>query len=334
MKVQAFPDAERCRRIGEILGKLRIRNIFYERPFLKEIDDIELKYSMLFNAVAICHQTRNLACIPENLFGWDYLEGVFLSLAKTRSWLLFPDEVVARSTIEVSDALLSAFSCKRCSKESTLDRIEERSRLSIGLNQFVKHSYGALFSEIVKNSGGYLRNNGNGFYEILASTEAFSDPKLKKASFLFKLLMEAGLTDASDPENYIPVMDYHMQRVLLRMGCIEFSDSSMLDKLRSKIPASTDEPVRSACIDALKLMTNVSGHAPWVMNDFFWPLGRSCCNETTLCKDRMCSKSPCTFFTITDTGDHTNCIFEPACKGAGDERYRTLWEPLVETHYY
>lgn len=334
MEVKAFLDAERCRRIGEILGRLRIRKNFYERPFLKGIDDTELKYSMLFNAVAICHQTRNLACIPQNLYGWDYLEDGFLSLAKTRSWLLFPDEVVAHSQTEIAEALLSAFSCTGSRSDSTLDRIEERSRLYIGLNHFVKYSYGGLFSGIVKNSGGYLRNNSKGFYEILASTEAFSDPQLKKASFLFKLLMDAGLTDARDPENYIPVMDYHMQRVLLRMGCIEFSDSSMLFKLSGKIQASSDEPVRSACIAALKLMSTVSGHGPWVMNDFFWPLGRSCCNETTLCKDRLCSKSPCTFFTVSDTEDHTNCIFEPACKGAGDERYRRLWEPAVETHYY
>jgi hypothetical protein len=92
--------------------------------------------------------------------------------------------------------------------------------------------------------------------------------------------------------------------------------------------------VRKACIDAVKIIADISEHEIIKINDFFWSLGRSCCKESTLCIDHKCIKDPCTFYEMVDIPSHENCIFEETCLGSKDGKYRNLWEPMIETHYY
>ncbi len=125
-----------------------------------------------------------------------------------------------------------------------------------------------------------------------------------------------------------------MQRVLLRFGCLEIHNAKLMNDLQGKVQLSSDEPVREACIESMKIIAGHCHHELLKMNDFFWTLGRSCCNETTLCTTGQCSKNPCTFFTLVDIPSHTTCVFQDSCKGFGDENYRKLWEPMVQTHYY
>ncbi|MEZ5195634.1 MAG: hypothetical protein R2764_04335 [Bacteroidales bacterium] len=146
--------------------------------------------------------------------------------------------------------------------------------------------------------------------------------------------MDAGIIRIKDPENAIPIMDYHMQRVLLRMGCAEVLDSGLKNKLMNREHLDSDSEVRKACIEAVRVISKESGHPIMKINDFFWSLGRSCCNETTLCNDRMCIKEPCTFNLMVEIDSHEKCTFETSCKGAQDNSYRSLWEPIIKTHYY
>jgi len=124
-----------------------------------------------------------------------------------------------------------------------------------------------------------------------------------------------------------------MQRILLRFGCLILNDRLKIE-LSQKTLMNSDTEVREACIEAMRIIAEVSGHSIFVLNDFFWPLGRSCCNETTLCTDSACMKSPCTFFEMVKLTDHTHCVFEKICKGSKEKSFRNLWEPNVSTHYY
>jgi hypothetical protein len=87
-------------------------------------------------------------------------------------------------------------------------------------------------------------------------------------------------------------------------------------------------------IDAFSLIAVTSGKLVTKMNDYFWSLGRSCCNNTTRCHDHFCEKSPCALAQIINTGDHRHCIFEGECHGAISAEYRNLWQPVVYTHFY
>lgn len=324
----------KSRAVGEILKGYKIRDKFFDRLFLKNNFTDEQRLSMLFNAVAICHQTRNLYSPSHNLYGWDYIEKAFTDLAENNNPLLCPDIVMKLSPGELQNRLLCIFSDTGDARNSSLDNIEERAKLYFSINKLIINKYQGLFSEFLSSTGNLLFNNGKGFCELLAESNAFSDPQYKKSSFLLKLLIDAGLYQFKDKQNYIPIVDYHMQRVLLRLGCVEVNDLEYDFKLKNNIPIETDMPVRLACIDAFNTISKISGLEVWVMNDIFWPLGRSCCNEITLCTDKRCSKNPCTFDLMIEATQHNQCIFEGVCQGYLSGLPKEYNEPNVETHYY
>lgn len=327
-------NSDLCKSVGLIIKNLKIRVTFRQRPFLTAGHNEETRLSMLFNAVAICHQTRNLYSPGHHLYGWDYIEFVFSELANNKSPLLIPEFVSGLSSNDLEVMLLRAFSDNGNSAESTLDNIEERACLYLDLNKHILKFYFGSYRDLLTQSNHLLLNSGSGFYELLQYTDAFSDPMRKKSSFLGKLLFDANLYTVEDEANYVPIVDYHMQRVLLRIGCIEVNDPELDIKLKNKKILDTDQPVREACIEAFRIISEVSGHKLWDMNDFFWPMGRSCCNETTLCQSKVCIKNPCTFHVMIESGMHNRCIFDEVCSGFLSGTPAAYFEPMVKTHYY
>jgi hypothetical protein len=327
-------DQGQCRHVAEIIQPLHLRKEFYRRGYLNVEASPETRFSMHFFAVIICHQTHNLYHPGLRISGWDFIEHVFTGLAKNRNPLLNPDFLANTETTEIASLLARAFSHSPDPAVCSLDRLQERARLMKISSQELADGFSGKVSCLFEKSGNRLINQGRGIYEQLRLMEAFADPQQKKSTFLIKLLMEDGLLAIDDPENFIPIMDYHMQRVLLRLGCVEITDPNLQNSLLNREPLETDEPVRHFCIEAFKIIAEKSGHPVTKMNDFFWSLGRSCCHETTLCHDRVCSKSPCTFTQIVNIANHSNCIFAEICRGAAHESHRKLWQPVVDTHYY
>ncbi len=321
-------------KIGRLVEKLTIRKDFFDRPFLMNDFPIEQKLSLIFNAVAICHQTRNLHSQKKNLFGWDYIEDVFVNMALADSHLLNPRFVAQMGSADLQNELRGAFSDTGKASDSTLDTVDERARLYKDINQMVVDKFEGSFFNLLDKSKHKLINHNSGFYELLAESEAFADPQRKKSSFLFKLLYDAELFYAEDEASFVPIVDYHMQRVLLRLGCVEVLDKSLNLSLQNRLPLDSDLPVRQACSDAFRIIAETSGMKIWAMNDVFWPLGRSCCNEITLCSDHKCSKKPCTFEQMIKLENHVQCFFSDACQAYHLGRPKNYYEPNVTTHYY
>ncbi len=324
---------ERCRQVAGLIEPLKMKSAFYSRPYLNVDADRETRFRMHFFAVAICHQTHNLHHRDLNLYGWDYIEHVFVDLAKSQSGLLDPDFLLHNDLPDIAHELASAFSATGKPADTTLDRLEERARLMRDAASHLVNTYDGQVERMFSKAHNLLRGQ-YGLYLLLPEFEAFGDPQQKKSTFLIKLLEEDGLIKIEDPQHFIPIMDYHMQRVLLRLGCVEILDQDYRGKITGRKTQITDEPVRGFCIDAFKIIAEESGHPITKMNDFFWSLGRSCCHETTLCADKVCSKNPCTFAEIIEIADHSRCVFQDICPGATDPAYRALWQPVVETHYY
>jgi hypothetical protein len=327
-------DIQTCRKTAELIKDLRLRDDFYDRPFLKVSAPAEIRFRGYFYAVAICHQTYHLQQRQLNLFGWDYLEYEFTRLMKEQAGILMPGAVASMSAGDLRQQLASLFSPDGIAEHSTLDRIEERAMMLSELDQFLADNFQSKLCNLVESTGERLLNEGKGFYEVCPPLTAFADPMRKKITFLLKLLQEAEMIKILDPENFIPIMDYHMQRVLMRIGCIRIVDDNLYLKLVNKSLVDNDEEIRRACIEAFSLISALSGHVVTKMNDFFWSLGRSCCNENPLCQSGHCEKEPCTFFEIVDLEEHTECQFKSVCSGYTDPKYRSLWQPMVETHYY
>ena len=324
----------KCSQIAAIIKNLRLRPEFCERKYLKVEAPRETLIRMHFFAVAICHHTYSLYHRNLDLYGWDFIEHVFAKLAKEKHPLLDTGFLAKARIKEIKTLLCQVFSTDNTSESCTLDRLEERAGLMKDAAVIITEKFADSLYGLFNKSEGLLLNNSKGLYEILPQFEAYADPQQKKSTFLIKLLIEAGLLNIHDPENFIPIMDYHMQRVLLRMGCVEIRNGDLRNKIISREQMPGDEPIRSACITAFRLIAAGSGQPVIKLNDFFWSLGRSCCNENMLCQSGTCEKSPCTFMQIVKIEDHSNCIFEIVCAGAKDESYRRLWQPVVQTHFY
>ncbi len=323
-----------CYEVAEVIKSLKLKHDFYNREYLRVDADVETRFRMNFFAVAICHQTQNLYHPRLDIYGWDFIEHVFVKLAKENSQLL-NTEFLNKSNIQTIAYNLSvAFSHTNNPVDCSLDRLDERAHLMKDAAKILVNDFNGNVSQIFVDSGSYLKNNDSGLYDLLLRFEAFVDPQQKKSTFLIKLLEESDLIKIKDPENFIPIMDYHMQRVLLRLGCVEIEDNKLRQQIYQRNVLESDEPIRSFCIEAFKIIASQSGHHITKMNDFFWSLGRSCCHETTLCHNGVCEKSPCTFVEIIEIEDHSSCIFEGVCRGEKDESYRGLWQPVVNTHFY
>lgn len=327
-------DEKQCRAIAEILRNLEVRDSFYQREFLEFDASRETKMRVYFFSAAICHQTRHLLHGPLNLWGWDYLEYGFLRMVKEHRALLNPSYVNACSKPEVEEMLAITFSPSGRQEDCTLDRMDERIQMLAEICHVLRTNYNSKVTDLIDASEGRLLNNGKGLYETMPVLEAFSDHYRKKITFFIKLATDAGILFIKDPENYIPIMDYHMQRALLRMGCVVLNDSKLFSDLTQQNPQDSDAEIRDACIRAVRFLVKETGQNTLKINDFFWSLGRSCCNKTTLCVDNSCLKSPCTFYEMVELENHESCPWDNVCRGSKEKQFRMLWEPIVNTHFY
>lgn len=329
----AVLNEEQCHKVAQAIKQLKLRKKFYSRPYLTLDVSEETRFRMHFFATAICHQTHQLYHPELKLYGWDFIEHVFIRLALADHELLKPEWLNGRGLQEIEQALKRAFAHAEKPLQSSLDRLEERARLMKNAAKLLMEKYEGQLGNLFELSGGKV-SGPKGLYRLMPEFEAFEDPQQKKSTLLIKFLEEENLIQIRDPEHFIPIMDYHMQRVLLRLGCVEITDLEYRQKILGRKPLASDEPIRGLCIEAFKIVAREAGHPVTKMNDFFWSLGRSCCNETTLCTDHVCEKNPCTFTEIVEITDHSRCVFQDFCPGAAHDDYRKLWQPVVETHYY
>jgi hypothetical protein len=327
-------NEEQCARVADVLKGLKLRESHEGRDFVSLDADRETKLRVYLLISAICHQTRSLTSRKLRVQGWQWMERVFVSLAKQGSTLLDPAHLAAISVGELSRELAALFSDDGDPAHTKLDRLEERSRFMIEAAKLLVSEYGGKVSRLVDASEGYLLHNGGGLYERLEKLEAFSDPLRKKSSLFVKLLQDAGLFKAKDAGSLVPIIDYHKQRVLLRMGCVEVVDKELKRKLLGKERIDSDDDVRAASIDAARLISRLAGTSLTDATYVLWALGRSCCRGVPLCRAGKCELEPCTLMEVVELPSHKRCVFEKACKGATDDSYASYWEPVVDTHYY
>ena len=334
MSDKVIVNNQQCELIAKRILPLRFRKDHFERPFLTFPSNKETKLRAFLFAAAICHQTHTLINKKKNLKGWSCLEDVFTLLGKENSQLLNPEFVANLSSAELSEKLKPLFADDGDPENCTLDRLEERSNFLIQISKVLLEKYAGKVENLLDLSDGFLLKNQNGLYDLLKDFEAYSDPLRKKSTVFIQLAVNANLLQLKDLESIEPVMDYHMQRLLLRTGCIEVVDEELKKSLQNKEQIPSDEDVRKASVEAIRFMGKIANKDFFEMDEILWSLGRSCCKEKTLCTDKTCNKNPCTFFSFVDIPDHNNCVFEGVCLGNNDESYRQYWQPIVDTHYY
>lgn len=316
--------------LGRVVGKLKFRDAFLKRPFITTNLPDDLRASMFYYAVGICHQTYHLANPGKNLYGWDYLEFGFLEIAKQRPELLNSQYLSKLRPETLAPQISPYFSPDGQINNCSLDRLEERCRLWVDLARFLEEKNSSFLDFLIAGNG-----DADYFYHQLKETEAYSDPLLKKTSFLMKLLEDRNLINFNDQDKLIPIMDYHMQRVLLRTGAIEVNDPELKSALQNKKAVESDLELRAVCIESMKIIAQSSGYSILKMNDIFYTMGRSCCHENPVCAPPYtCDKSPCSLSLAVEIPQKHSCIFENICAGAQSEDYRSFWQPQIVTHFY
>jgi len=328
------PNYEQCLKVAGCLRTFKFRDWFLKREFLTFEAPVETKLRTYFYSVAICHQTHKLYSKKLRIWGWEYIEHVFTLLGKNNSPFLQPGIISSIAFKDLCKRLASLFSDDGNPLNSTLDRIGERASFLAEADYILENQFQGRFENLVTLSKQFLFAGSKGLYEILEIFKAYKDPMRKKSTFMLKLMQDAKLIEIKDPQNFVPIMDYHMQRVLLRTGCVEVNGKKLAEKLRNREAVDKDTAVRKTCIEAFRIIAKESGMPVVELNDFFWSLGRSCCHENLLCQVGRCEKDPCTFARIVSHDPHTCCSLESVCLGKVSEKHRQLWQPVVETHYY
>ncbi len=113
-----------------------------------------------------------------------------------------------------------------------------------------------------------------------------------------------------DPQNWRPILDYHLMRLALRLGMVELSDNYLFQNTGRKWVNSVSEwGIRLAVYRAIGELIRKSGRSMFFVDEKMW-MGREYCPEMTV---PVCSK----------------CIFEPVCK----KRIK-LFQPVFRTTNY
>ncbi len=184
--------------------------------------------------------------------------------------------------------------------------------------------YGGSVLNLIKRSGGYLKNNATyGFIDRLRSFMAYSDPVEKKAYLLAKFLSRRGILTYVDREHSEVPVDNHLTRIALRLSFIKLPEH-LLEKMRKREQCTHDEDVviRYAVRAAFKIVSKVINVDPLVLDDLLWLFGRHCCTRknpvcVTECSGKCLSLKLCS----------SACPLFNVCPSAGSEE-------MLDEHYY
>ena len=325
---------DQIEKIGRCISTLELKESYMNRPFITFDASNAFKSNAYIFASAICHQTHALRNETKNLIGWNYIEYVFTKLAETESKLLDLSYINSLSSEELADNLKRQFPLNDDNNLSSLDKAVERADLMKNIAAIILEHGCSNSLEFLNAITTNSTQSINKLYDSLSKMSAFSDPFRKKSTLFIKLLNQSGVVSFSDLSQIQPLMDYHMQRLLLRTGCVKILDEKLAKKLKKRESLESDTEVREACIEAIKRISDVSGKSVLDLDDLFWAIGRSCCNKAILCDSGKCDKSPCTLTTIAEITNHNKCVLQDGCEGYLRNELRQYWEPAVNTDYY
>lgn len=327
-------DLNRAELIAKCIEHITFKASYLNRPFISFEADNHKKANAYLYAAAICHQTHNLKNETHNLIGWNYVEDVFRKLAESGHEMLDFQFIEKTDVSSLSNMLESLFPRNSDSDETSLEHALDRAELiKNAVSKLNKMGYKSAI-DLTNKSKGQVKSGEFALYKTLSSLRAFEDPYRKKSTLFIKLMYQSGLLKELNVNDLEPLMDYHMQRLLLRTGCVTINESDLSVKLKKRQQIESDDEVRSKCIDAIRKISESSGVSLLDLDDIFWAIGRSCCNQHILCTSGKCDKTPCTVTTIVDIPHQHKCMLKNGCKGFVDPSLRDFWEPQVKTDFY
>lgn len=190
--------------------------------------------------------------------------------------------------------------------------LEERLKLANDYGDKMEKGGFKSTTEFLEISEGYLINDGHGLFEILDNFKAYGEDPLRKKSNLLRVILEnrpEKLLEVKDPENKGPMIDYHIQRIMLRTGMIGAGDYEEIIKERRWIDKKVHDKIRETCHKAFMELVKKSGKSIAGVDYMLFSARRYCPEMET----PSCSK----------------CSFNSIC-----EKRIELFQPVFRTTYY
>ena len=337
MNIKVRVDAEKCRELGLKLKPIHVLPDPYIRS-ARTVVEKRREAEFWFYVIAVCQATRTLQGYIDGkwLRGGDYLLA-----ACRRRFDSDQDFFTANGMRSIEgDELRALLSDDGNPDHSTIDRVAERVGLLRNCARILLKRFNGDIMMIYNVSEGYLiRKDGKGLLNLLKNFRAYSDPVEKKSFLLLLYLNESEIWKMKDLESLKIAVDYHVMRIALRAGLVKVIDDALAYRLkqRKRIKQSEDCEVRKAVREACSILSKCSGHTAFQLDTMLWNIGRSCCfyEHDPICGSRICHKrEKCSFIKATNYLCHGKCIFDGACLGSREERYRRLWETNIYTEYY
>jgi len=320
-------DKEKVEKLSEFLKNFNFSfNLLPGIDKAKDLDDAREKLTLLFYIDAICHQTQNFYGEIDGKFykGWDYLLHSFLKEFESDKSFI---DVKRMKKIKGEDLKRILF--------GSGDRYYERAYLLRNCAFILDRDFNGDIFEIYRTSEGYIkRDDGKGILELFRKFKAYSDPLGKKTFLFLNIAKKVGFWEIKDPENLWTPVDYHLERVSLRIGIVKVDEieKNMLIKGK-RVSQKFDLNLRKKIGDGVKEISNISKVGVEKLDQIFWSLGRSICLKGgPMCEGIMDDDN--TFTKITGISIKNGCPFRNLCEAYKNPHLKLLKESNLYTIYY
>lgn len=145
------------------------------------------------------------------------------------------------------------------------------------------------------------------FLDRAGAIPGYREDRLHKKLMLLAAILEnrpEHFLRVTDPEAYGPIVDYHIQRSVLRTGMVRIAPGELHEKLvrRERVEAGEERDIRDAAFEAITRLVKESGLSVAAV-DYFLFLNRKRCPEMT---DPDCAACP-----VDPICAHEKALFQP-----------------------
>ncbi len=293
--------------------------------------DQETALLAFFWAAAICHSTKGGLLAIKNgqaIKGFDVLLEAFTRAANTT-----PREIQLDRFERIQGPELKAFLENHLDQAViTLPDLDRRAEILRTLVQELKTHFDGQLSTLFEQTGGRLAGD-HGFYALMRKFSIFQDEQAKKSSVFLHCLGQAERWQPIDPDNALPMVDYHIIRLFCRTGCLEIEDQTLAEKLRTKqeVTVEEEQAIRDMARD-IRVLISRELTSP-LRGELLYYFARSYCRNRPVCVPGNLPESH-SFNHVTNTNFTGSCPLQNWCHGCRDTSYRDFWEPLIQTENY
>jgi hypothetical protein len=321
---------DRIEVLRQSLASIKLPVDFQQRFVPALHTDQETAYLALLWVAAICHSTKGglLGTINgREVKGTEYLLAAFCAAANSDSESVSVRRIMVMDEDGLRSLLVKPFVASTVVLTDLARRAEMLRVLATEIAEKFAGKIGVLLIQTDHHVGG-----SEGFYAKMDQFSAFRDPLKKKSGVFLYFLEVAGLWKIVDHDQLMPMIDYHVIRLLCRTGCLEIQDPNLRHKLLAQSPVTEEEErmIREAAFKVRISLTPLFDVPE--RGELLYLLGRSYCRHAPVCVSGNAPENDS--FNLYTGEVFKGCPFQFWCPGACDSSYRELWEPMIQTEHY